>query len=619
MIRPISEPVLVSGFWEQYQSNLAAKGLLAQWQQIVETGRLENFYRAARNERGSFKGFRFNDSDIYKWLEAAAYSQKIRPNARIAAHIAEAIDAIQSAQQKDGFINTWIQIAHPDLKFRFLCHSHELYCLGHLIEAAVALNDERLNEVATKAADCVLANFGPGKIEGSDGHPEIEIALYRLSDHTGESKYREFADWMIDHRGSRPSLFEKELNDPEHDLKFPGIRHIWNQNDRYSGAYGQDDKPIREQTEIVGHAVRATYLYTAAAWSAAGRHDQSLMSGLDSIWNNLNNKRMYATGGIGSTEDNEGFTSDYDLPNLKAYAETCAGISLMMWGRAMFQATGASEYLDTVERALFNGVLSGVSIDTTLYNYENPLESRSNHERKPWFGCACCPPNIARTIASVSQYAIYEDADTVYVAFPVQGRFGLESGFEFEIETDYPHSGKAKIKIIRGSSKVKRFAIRIPDWVDDVTMEFKAASNPAEYDNGFAVYEHDWKGGELIEIDLEMEPRWLSSNPRVLENIGRVALQYGPTIYCLESQDEENAPQLFIADVDEELVKGSQKALDGAPIWTSGGVFDVLEEQDELYAPVGDVNRESAEVEWIPYRTWNHAGPSYMQVWVRAE
>ena len=616
---PLRQFRSVGGFWGQYQASLADKGLIHQWNQIIETGRLQNFFDVAEGKTGTHQGYRFNDSDLYKWLEAAAYSQVLNPNKKVAEAIEVAIQAITKAQAEDGYIFTLVQLNKPDWKWRNLVHMHEMYCMGHLIEACIALNqsgDSRMMPVAVKAVDCITDTFGPGKRVGSCGHPEIELALYRLWQETGHKKYAELADWMIDCRGQRPSPFETEFENPIENCIVSLDRCCEWKNGQYYGEYLQDDKPIRDQDTIVGHSVRAAYLYAAAELSASRRKDKDLRGALDRIWDNLTQKRMYVTGGIGSTGDGEGFTADYDLPNLNAYAETCAGIALAMWSRRSFEARPSTDPLDVLERVLFNGVLSGTSLDTTRYFYDNPLESRGNTERRAWFGCACCPPNIARLIASITDYALSADSKTVYIAFPVDSEFKLENGLNITIQTQYPHKGEAKITIKATKPTRYRLALRIPDWADEVTTTLPGAQ-PAEYEQGFAVFDEVWEGERTLSLEFEMEPRIVSANPKVLDNLGRIAIQYGPSLYTAEAGTEEKAPQRLTLDLNEEIALGPKRSQGGAPTLEVQALKQ-LDDEGSLYEFEHDPSYAQETLTLIPYREWNSGGKSFMQVWLRA-
>ncbi len=623
MICPLalSQVQKIDGYWGRYLDELSSKGILSQWDQIVSTGRLENFYRVARGESGTHEGLRFNDSDLYKWLEGAIYVQKLRPNPKIAEVIETSIKAIEVAQAEDGYLFTLVQLNKPNFKWRNLVNMHEMYCLGHLFEAAVALkqelNDDRLMAVSIKAFNHIASIYGPDKKPGFCGHPEIELALYRMTEATSDKRFAEFADWMIDIRGHRPSPFEAEIEDPETKDYFRAANNLILKDGKYDGKYAQDDKPIREQTVIVGHSVRAAYLYAAAALSAARRNDKELLGAIETIWNNLTERRMYITGGIGSTGDNEGFTDDYDLPNLNAYAETCAGIALAMWGRRMFEATGQSDYLDVAERVTLNGVLSGVSQDTTLYYYDNPLESRKTHGRAPWFLCACCPPNVARFVGSIVQYNLWESDATVYIGSPIDGEFRLSCGLTLKMETKYPLDGVVKISFTGKSSRPVKLSIRIPEWSDEVNVDFPESSEGAEYEGGFMVFNHHWTSSTTLTIDFEMNPKMHKAHPHVIDNVGRLAVSYGPTIYCSESLELESAPQLKVFDLAEELRETGQKAIDGSPVFQASALLEPVSPYTELYREFSDEDPMAGTINFIPYRTWNAKGPSFMQVWLR--
>ncbi|RYG65862.1 glycoside hydrolase family 127 protein, partial [bacterium] len=363
-------------------------------------------------------GFVFDDSDVYKWAEACAYALATTKNDALRKLLDEAIELVVSAQRPDGYLDTYIQLDHPDDAWRNLNALHEMYCAGHLIEAGVALSenlgDRRLLDVSIRFADHIMSVFGPEGRLGYCGHEEIELALVKLAVHTGEAKYREFARWLVESRGSRPSPFEAELKDPAVVALSPWGGGLLD-GTNYSGEYNQDHAPIREHDAVVGHAVRAMYLYIAAADLADGQDDAALETALQRAWDSLVKRRMYVTGGIGPSRHNEGFTQDYDLPNLSAYSETCAAIGLMLWGQKMLEMTGNAEFAETVERALFNGALAGISLGGDRFFYDNPLESRGGHDRTAWFGCACCPPNIARTIGNLASFVAGASEEAFYL------------------------------------------------------------------------------------------------------------------------------------------------------------------------------------------------------------
>lgn len=626
---PLSQVRITDLFWSRYQQLLIDTTLPAQYEQLVQTGRLENFKRAAR-AKGEFQGVHcFNDSDVYKYIEACAYALATTAgnNAgrdQVRRQMDDAIATVIPAQEPTGYINTFFQLKHPQLKWRNLGSMHEMYCGGHLIEAAVALHeslgDRRLLGMATKFADHVMDIFGPGRRLGYPGHEEIELALIRLAGATGEVKYREFARWLVEQRGRRPSPIEAELDDAEAMAISAHAPRFLRRESVYVGDYAQDHAPIREHTEVVGHAVRAMYLYIAAADLADGRDDEKLESALESAWTNLTQRRMYVTGGIGPSSSNEGFTADFDLPNLTAYAETCAACGLVFWGHRMLEMTGVGDYADAMERALYNGVISGISLDGVDYFYDNPLESRGRHRRTPWFPCACCPPNVARLIGSLGAYVAGASEDAFYIHLPV----GLQATFsiggvavEVEIAGNYPWSGKFEIRLKPTRPVSFALHVRIPDWSDEVDSDLPEAEEEATYESGYAVFDREWRTGEVLTIDFGVKPKWVEADPRVRDNLGRAALMYGPLVYCAEETDLGFAPQLFVADVDAEIVTAPVKQLEGVTTLTVEGVAEIESFPDALYAELGTTETREASATLIPYYAWANRGAGSMLVWFR--
>jgi len=621
---PLSDIKITDSFWGRWQLVLIDVTLPTQYDQLVETGRIANFERAAGKKEGTFEGLWFNDSDAYKYAEACAYALAIRKDPKVQQCFDSVVEAIQGAQQPDGYLNTFFQLKHPNLKWRNLNMMHELYCGGHLIEAGVAafecLGDRRLLDVSIRFVEHVMSVFGPGKRRGYCGHEEIELALVRLARATNEPKYSEFARWMVEERGHSPSPFEAELADPEASALWPGSGSLLTKDGKYDGQYAQDHAPIRQHTEIVGHAVRAMYLYIAAAELGDNRNDNPLEEALVRIWNNLTGRRMYVTGGIGPSSSNEGFTADYDLPNLTAYAETCASCGLVFWGHKMLEMTGDGDYVDVMERALYNGALSGISLSGDHYFYANPLESRGSHKRTPWFTCACCPPNIARLIGSIGRYSVGSSKDSFYVHMPV----GCEAAatlngvkVDFKIESDYPWSGKYKLHVSPKSPVQFKLLLRIPAWSGEMEIDFPAAEDPADYESGYAVFDRTWATGDTLTVDLGMEPKWVEADPRVRDNVGRVALTNGPLVYTLEAPDLGFVPQLFSVDVEAPIELKKEKVLEGVNVLSVEGLAIVDEPADELYVPSGANNSKEAVGKFIPYYAWCNRGSTDMQVWVR--
>lgn len=644
---PLADIRLTDPFWSRWQRVLCDVTIEAEYGKLVETGRLQNFINAAKAAghgeaataalcdqtaarvdptQGGFTGYYFNDSDVYKWCEAAAYalvhSDAGSPSHQlIRARLDEVIAVIAAAQEPDGYLNTFFQIKHPHLKWRNLLAMHEMYCAGHLIEAGVALfetGDRRLLDIGIRFADHIMSIFGPGKRRGYCGHEEIELALIRLANATAKPKYREFARWMIEERGRGPSVFDAELDDEEAMTLSPWASHMLRKGGEYRGDYSQDHAPIREHTEVVGHAVRAMYLYIAATELAAG--DAELGQALERTWKNLTERRMYVTGGIGPSASNEGFTADYDLPNLTAYAETCAAIGLVLWGQKLLELTHNSDYSDVVERALYNGVLSGISLTGDRFFYTNPLESRGNHERVPWFDCACCPPNIARLIGSIGWYVASVDDGKfwIHIAAGFQATVIIKNTrVVVSCESDYPWSGKIRVRVDPDVPVDFELRLRIPDWADDVDTELPGLNKPSEWEQGYAVFSKKWSKGDTLTVDLGMGPKWLECNPLVRENLGRVALTVGPLVYCLEERDLGFAPQLFVADTDFPVSLCGETILESIQTAESEGYRDCEEFIEGLYASVGNLSTERTKAKFIPYFAWCNRGSNSMQVWVR--
>lgn len=608
---------LTDKFWSKWQETVRERTLHAIYDQMSKTGRLENFRRAAAGS-GEHEGYYFNDSDVYKWLEACAYALAKAPDQPLRAKVAETIHLISSAQEPTGYLNTYFQLKHPNLKWRNVVAMHEMYCIGHLIEAAVAfkelLDEPELLQIAIKAADEMLAHFAKQRTLPYPGHEEIELALVKLARVTGEPRYREAARSFIERRGTRPSFFQEELRDDEAQAISPYMRGMMSKDGEYTGEYSQDHLPIREHVDVVGHAVRAMYLYIAAADFASD--DPDLRAALERVWTNLVTRRMYVTGGIGPSGTNEGFTLDYDLPNLNSYAETCAACGLVFWGARMLQVTGDGTYADIVEKALYNGALSGISASGDKFFYANPLESRGNEERTPWFSCACCPPNIARLIGSVGQYIASISSDAFWLHIPAAFETEVKlngTTVKVSCQSNYPWSGKFILRIDPERPAEFEVRIRIPEWAEDVETELPGLEEGADYENGYAVFKKKWMAGDTITVDLGMSPRWIESNPRVLDNLGRVALASGPLVYCAEAHDNMFSPQTFTVDLDSPI-----SAEEGEPVTLRvGGFREKLDFPDELYSGVDTVEVEEAELVLRPYYDWCNRGPNAMQVWIR--
>ncbi|MCC7435280.1 MAG: glycoside hydrolase family 127 protein [Methanoregulaceae archaeon] len=621
-LQPISATAVrvTDSFWGPWLDRVATVTIPTQYALLESTGRLENLRRAGRREEGGYQGYRFNDSDVYKWLEACAFSLIARPSAENRRLMDQAVEIIAKAQREDGYLNTFVQLQHPGMEWRSLSMLHEMYCGGHLIEAAVAhrmaTGNDELMTVAIRFADHVMSIFGPDKRKGTCGHEEIELALLKLARATGQAKYADFARWLVEIRGTRPSPYEAELNDPVAYNLSPAGMPLLLKNGTYSGEYLQDHAPIREHETVVGHAVRAMYLYIAATELAHDQNDEALENALLRGWRNLTERRMYITGGIGPSGDNEGFTHDYDLPNHSAYAETCAAIGLALWGHRLNLATGDASFVEAVERALYNGALAGISLSGDRYFYANPLESRGDHQRPEWYGCACCPPNIARLIGQVGALALAETEDALLVNLPI----GLEAQTRHgrvRIESRYPWEGQVTIEWLEVTT-ADPFAlrVRIPEWCADCGFEVVGANEAAEYENGYASVERTWTAGDRVKVEFDMTPQWIEAHPAVLDDLGRVALTRGPLVYALESPDGP-VPQRFTVDASAEIEESWSSDLGGVVRLATTGTSVLDSFADGLYSEVGTQEISDAQAHLIPYYAWSNRGPSHMLVWLR--
>lgn len=577
------------------------------------------------NPGEKFYGFVFQDSDFSKWIEAVAYSLSRYPDEKLEATADEAIDIVCRAQLDNGYLDTYYIISDFDKAFTDLRCAHELYCLGHLVEGAVAYyqatGKDKLLNTARKYADYVSTVFGPeeGKIHGYPGHEIAEMALVRLYDVTGEKKYLELSKFFIDERGKRPYYFDSE----------PGAEKIKKgdeDKERYS--YNQANKPTRELTDAEGHAVRAVYLYSGMADVARLTGDEELYASCERLFESITKKRMYVTGGIGSTHMGEAFTFDYDLPNDTAYAETCAAIGLVFFARRMLEIKPDRKYSDVMELALYNGVLSGMALDGKSFFYVNPLEVypkackederkfHVKHVRQKWFGCACCPPNIARLLSSVVSYAYTENEDTLfahlYIGGSLKKKFSLGE-VEFNIKSAFPFDGHVKISAKAEKPVKGTLALRVPGWCKTMPEIDGAVEK-----DGYLYVEREWKDGDALEFEFPMDIKVLMANTRIREDSGKLCIKRGPVVYCIEEADNgKNLNNLLLL---------ADKPMSEAPI-NIGGVDMVavkaeglkVKEWGEdagLYAEYSSVEVEPVTLTFVPYYAWNNRGEGEMTVWL---
>ncbi|MEY4627786.1 MAG: hypothetical protein RLZZ595_112, partial [Bacteroidota bacterium] len=543
---------ITDDFWRPKMDKVATKTLDACiFQTEVKTGRIRNFEQVLLGDKGKHDGVFYDDSDVYKALEAMAYAIKTSANKTLEQKADEWIDKIAAAQQPDGYLNTFYTLTGLNNRWSDMS-MHEDYCGGHLIEAAVAYADatgkKKLLDVAIKWADHFDSTFGPGKKHWVTGHQELELALVKLYRATKNVKYLKLADWLLSERG-------KQL----------AKGYTW--TEWKDTGYAQDLVPVKEQKEITGHAVRAMYMYTGAADVAAHTGDKDYLSAMRTVWEDVVFRNMYITGGIGSAGSNEGFTKDFDLPNEQAYCETCASVGMVFWNQRMNSLTANGEYADVLERSLYNGALDGLSISGDRFFYGNPLASTGKHARKEWFGTACCPSNIARLIASLGSYIYGQEKNKIFINLFVgsETSISLQKGdMKIKMQTDYPWSGSVVCKISMAKPESATIAFRIPGWMgeqpspgglyryaDSISVRpvLKVNGMPFKYvaKDGYALVERVWKEGDQIVYEMPMQIRSIVSRTELSQDAGRIALQRGPLVYCVEGADNEGKAWNIIA------------------------------------------------------------------------
>ena len=598
---PFNDVKVQDQFWTPRIETNREKSLPHNLKWCEQTGRISNFAKAGGLVPGKFEGIYFNDSDVYKVLEGASYSLADKPDPALEKAVDDVIAKIAAAQQKDGYLNSFYTLAEPGKRWTNLKDKHELYCGGHMIEAAVAhyraTGKKTFLDVATKFADHVDQTFGPKLRHGVCGHEEIELSLVKLYQATGEKRYLDLANFFIDIRGDKSQ------------------REIW-------GPYCQDHVPVRKQDEIVGHAVRAMYLYSGTADVAAYSRDQELVGAMDRLWRNVVQQKMYITGGIGAKHGTEAFGEPYELPNGEAYCETCAAIGLALWAHRLNLMHADAQYADVLEQTLYNGILSGVALDGKSFFYVNPLASDGKHHRQPFFDCACCPSNVVRFIPSVPGYvyAVGDDhfahtsgpADgvprpAIYVNLYVAGTAKVKVGDKtvtLKQETLYPWDGKVKLTIDPDSNKTDQrndFSIylRVPAWCPNASVSVRGTALPKpKIERGYVRLAGPWRAGDVIELDLPMDIQRIEAHPLVKADAGRVAVQRGPVVYCFEGVDNGGQVKDLVLPRDPKFTAEYRKDL-------LGGV-----------TVIKGVDVKGKEIMAVPYHIWDHRQPGEMAVWV---
>ncbi|MEO9297281.1 glycoside hydrolase family 127 protein [Devosia alba] len=625
---PFPQVKLEGQFWHERLDTVLDRTVPSQHKKLGEYGILDSLklpkppppLRFPRHANG-FTVQVFWDSDVGKWIEAASYALAHRRNADIEAKIEAAIDDLEKAQAPDGYLNCWYLGREPDKRWTNLRDNHEMYNAGHLLEGAVAYfqvtGRRRFLDVMERYLDHIYATFGtgPGQRRGYDGHEEIELALMKLYYLTGEKKHLDFAAYLINERGQQPPHYfdvERERREGG-DSKQPYVFANYE--------YSQSHKPVREQDKVVGHAVRAMYLYTAMADLAAELDDAGLKHACEVLWDDVMETKMYVTAGLGPSAHNEGFTHDFDLPNQTAYAETCASVALIFWAQRMLHLDLDGKYADILELAMFNGALSGLSRDGEHYFYANPLESDGTPTRWDWHTCPCCTMNVSRLVASVGGYflSVAEDG----VAFHLYG--GIASDVEIggvkvglrEV-SNYPWSGDIAISVDPETPAAFDLALRIPGWCQGAKVQVNGEeADAAAAKRGYLTIHRTWQASDRVTLDLPMPPTRLYAHPGVIMDAGRVALKRGPLVYCLEEFDNPGGrvQRIKLPRSAELLAEPRADLFGGIVTLTARGT--AIDEGDwkTLYRTTPALQTPTSLVA-IPYYLWSNRGQGSMMVWV---
>ena len=624
---PFTNVTFDDPFWAPRQAINRTVTIPHMYQMLEETGRNGAFELNFTRKVPSPIVEIFGDSDPAKWIEAASYALVNQHDPELAALVDSLADRIIKAQQPDGYLNTHFTAIQPEMRWKNLRDWHEMYCAGHLMEGAVAhyqaTGNRKLLDALCRYADHIDALFGPEpeKKHGYPGHPEIELALVRLYHATGEERYLNLAKYFVDERGHpNPHYYDVEAIARGDDPKA-----FWAKNYEYCQAH----VPIREQTKVVGHAVRAMYLMCGVADLAHEFNDASLLETCERLWANLVYQRLYLTGGLGPSHRNEGFTTDYDLPDETAYAETCAAIALIMWNERLLQFAGDGKYADLIEQTLYNGFISGVSLDGKHFFYDNPLASAGDHHRTPWFLCPCCPPNLGRILASIGNYFYSTGDHALWVHLYGQNTANMSiSGQDVEVRqtTQYPWDGQITLTLNLAQPRPFTLHLRIPGWCDEWTIRINGA--PLRFDmppiNGYMAITRAWSAGDTVELNLAMPVQSVWAHPAVRQMQGRLALQRGPIVYCMEGVDNGEIGLDRIAlepDKVAQFTAGYRPELLGG-VTVLRGVGTVIDDEDwsseTLYRRNQPSATTSVAVTAIPYCTWDNRTPGEMRVWFRA-
>ena len=630
---------IIDSFWNKYVHLVKDVIIPYQWDILndrledVETSHcIENFKIAAGESEGEFQGAVFQDTDVAKWLEAVGFALSWERDEKLEALADETIDLIGRAQQPDGYLNTYFTIKEPGLRWTNLMEGHELYTAGHMIEAAVAYYEatgkKKFLDIVSRFADLICDTFGAeeGKIHGYPGHQEIELALVKLYRVTGTHKYLELAKYFIDARGEGENYFLNEEKKPAFKRIFPDFHD-------YNPAYSQSHQPVRKQKTAEGHAVRANYMYSAMADLACEYEDDRLKAACENLWDNMVHKRMYITGSVGSSGILERFTTDYDLPNASNYSETCASIALAMFGKRMADMEKDASYMDAVERALYNTVLSGIAMDGKSFFYVNPLEvwpanciPRTSMEhvkpvRQKWFGVACCPPNITRTLASLGQYVYFQEKDQIYVNLYIANETEVQIGgnpFKITLEGNFPWENNLRFTVDGESESEGMIAFRVPSYAKNFCILHNGQKVEIKTEKGYAKIAGKFSH-EIFEISFEAPAVFVHANPQVRADAAKTAVVKGPLVYCLEEADNGDDLSALLIDTaqtpeeiyDDQLLGGcSVVHISGRKISGEGWNEHVLYQEKP-------VSLEDVKLTLVPYCYWGNRKAGEMLVWMK--
>jgi DUF1680 family protein len=606
------------GLWARRQAINRDAALPHGFRMLETAGNFENLRIAGGRSTGRYQGPVFMDSDVYKWIEAAAYEHARLPSEWLRSHMATAIDIVGAAQGADGYLNSYYTVAEPGRRWTDFAQGHELYCAGHLFQAAVAhhraTGTDSLLKIARRFADYLVDRFGPGKHPGTPGHPEIEMGLIELYRETGDRRYVELARFFLDQRG-----------------------HAWLGPGRYnSAAYYQDRVPVREASELEGHAVRALYLTAGIADVYLETGEAALLGALERQWRDLTRHKLYVTGGVGSRHLGEAFGQPYELPNDLAYDETCAAIASILWSWRMLLATGQGRFADLIDRTLHNAVLAGVSLDGERYFYVNPLASNGRPEylgrggcvRKEWHLVACCPPNVMRLLASPGHYVATRDRAGLqvhqYAPARIETALGSGGAVRLRMETRYPWEGAVRLAVEDADGHAWPLALRVPEWCARPALRVNGAPVAAAADpDGYLRVERPWRAGDTVELDLPMDARLIEPHPAVESTRGCLAIERGPLVYCVEQPDQGDAPvaELELDPARPLEPRWAPDVLEGVVVVRAPGYrVDASAWRDRLYRPFRSgapaPPRQRAELTAIPYFAWANRGPGAMRVWI---